>query len=102
MMPRSSNPPSKQTPVEAAVERMRRLVIAIFDYLEALYAAVRDGMIAGTSLETLQDEIRLDECSDLKNYAEWLRLNVAGVYRTLADQSYMLKRPDTAAPGDPR
>ena len=72
------------------------------DYLEALYAAVRDGMIAGKSLETLQDEIRLDECSDLKNYAEWLRLNVAGVYRTLADQSYMLKWPDTAAPGDPR
>jgi glyoxylase-like metal-dependent hydrolase (beta-lactamase superfamily II) len=72
------------------------------DYLEALYAAVRDGMIAGKSLEMLQEEIRLDEYSDLKNYPEWLPLNVAGVYRTLADQSYLLKRPETPAPGDPR
>jgi hypothetical protein len=72
------------------------------DYLEALYSSVRDGMIAGKSLETLQDEIRLEEYSDLKNYPEWLRLNVAGVYRILADQSYMLKRPETAAPGNAR
>ena len=59
-------------------------------------------MIAGKSLEMLQEEIRLDEYSDLKNYPEWLPLNVAGVYRTLADQSYLLKRPETPAPGDAR
>lgn len=61
-------------------------------YLEALYAAVRDGMLAGKSLETLQQEIRLDEFSDLANYEQWLPLNIAGVYRTLADQSYLPNR----------
>ena len=65
------------------------------DYLEALYAAVRDGMIAGKSLEALQNDIRLEKYSDLKNYEEWLPLNIAGVYRMLADQSYMLRRPET-------
>jgi glyoxylase-like metal-dependent hydrolase (beta-lactamase superfamily II) len=63
-------------------------------YLEALYAAVRDGMLAGTSLEALQQEIRLDEYADLRMYEEWLPLNVAGVYRTLLDQSYLDRRAD--------
>jgi len=64
------------------------------DYLESLYGSVRDGMLEGKSLETLRSEIRLDRFSDLKNYEAWLPLNIEGVYRILADQSYMLKRPD--------
>ncbi|WP_106476938.1 MBL fold metallo-hydrolase [Phytohalomonas tamaricis] len=63
-------------------------------YLEALYAAVRDGMLQGKSLETLQEEIHLDDYSDLAIYEEWLPLNIAGVYRTLNDSSYMDMRSD--------
>jgi glyoxylase-like metal-dependent hydrolase (beta-lactamase superfamily II) len=63
-------------------------------YLEALYAAVRDGMLAGSSLEQLQAEIRLPDYADLARYDEWLPLNVAGVYRTLVDMSYLDRRPD--------
>lgn len=62
-------------------------------YLEALYDAVRDGMLAGRSLAQLQREIRLDEFDDLANDEAWLPLNVAGVYRTLDDQSYIRRRP---------
>ncbi|WP_193162555.1 MBL fold metallo-hydrolase [Microbulbifer hainanensis] len=63
-------------------------------YLEALYAAVRDGMLQGKSLPTLQREITLPEYSDLKMYREWLPLNIAGVYRTLMDMSYFNLRSD--------
>lgn len=59
-------------------------------------------MIEGKSLETLQDEIKLDQYSDLKNYESWRALNIAGVYRILADQSYMLKRPEVPAPPEKR
>lgn len=67
-------------------------------YLEALYGEVRDGMIAGMDLPTLQRRIRLEEYSDLKMHREWLPLNVEGVYRMLADQSYLLMRPDVKQP----
>lgn len=63
-------------------------------YLEALYGAVRDGMLAGKSLQALQAEIRLPQYSDLRMYEEWLPLNVAGVYRTLMDMSYFNLRED--------
>ena len=61
-------------------------------YLEALYAEVRDGMLAGKSLETLQQDIKLDEFSDLKMYNEWLPQNIEGVYKTLNEQSYFDRR----------
>ncbi|ROO25765.1 hypothetical protein [Salinisphaera orenii] len=64
------------------------------DYLEQLYTRVRDGMLAGKSLATLQDEIRLPAFDDLRMYDEWLAPNIAGVYRTLNDRSYMDMRPD--------
>jgi len=63
-------------------------------YLEALYGAVRDGMLAGKTLETLQAEIRLPAYADLRMYDEWLPMNIAGVYRTLVDMSYFKLRPD--------
>ena len=66
-------------------------------YLEALYAAVRDGMLEGKTLETLQAEIRLPEYGDLRMYDEWLPLNVAGVYETLVETSYFNFRPDLDA-----
>lgn len=72
----------------------RAAVQHYLSYLESLYAAVRDGMISGKSLEQLQSEIRLDDYRDLKNYQQWLPLNVGGVYRVLADQSYLPQRPE--------
>jgi glyoxylase-like metal-dependent hydrolase (beta-lactamase superfamily II) len=65
-------------------------------YLEALYAAVRDGMLAGKSLATLQAEVELSEYSDLAMYDQWLPLNVAGVHRTLVNMSYFDRRMDIA------
>lgn len=67
-------------------------------YITELYDAVRNGMIEGKPLETLQSEIRLDAYSDLRNYEAWLAGNIAGVYRILEDRSYMLLRPEVPAP----
>lgn len=64
------------------------------DYIEQLYAAVLNGMQQGKSLETLQQEIRLDEFNHLSMYEEWLPMNIEGVYQDLIDQSYLHLRPD--------
>jgi hypothetical protein len=72
----------------------RKDVKRYLGYLEALYAAVRDGMLAGKTLKTLQAEIRLPDYADLRMYEEWLPLNVAGVYKTLVEMSYFNFRPD--------
>lgn len=63
-------------------------------YIEQLYSAVLDGMRQGKSLATLQQDIRLDAFNDLAMYEDWLALNIEGVYNDLADQSYLLIRPD--------
>tara|TARA_R100001530_G_scaffold70594_1_gene50018 strand:- start:362 stop:748 length:387 start_codon:yes stop_codon:yes gene_type:complete len=70
----------------------RKDVVRYLNYLEALYAEVRDGMLAGKSLETLQQDIKLDEFSDLKMYDQWLPQNIEGVYKTLIEQSYFDRR----------
>lgn len=75
----------------------RQDVKRYLSYLEALYAAVRDGMLAGKNLQTLQKDIQLEEYSDLKMYDEWLPLNIAGVYKTLVEISYFNFRPDINA-----
>lgn len=72
----------------------RQAVERYLGYLESLYAAVRDGMLEGKSLAALQNEIRLDEYSDLAMYEEWLPLNIEGVYNTLNDMSYFDMRSD--------
>ncbi len=66
-------------------------------YLEALYDAVRDGMLKGKTLKTLQAGIRLPAYSDLKMYDAWLPLNVKGVYDTLVRTSYFNFRSDLDA-----
>ncbi len=72
----------------------RQAVEHYLGYLEALYAAVRDGMLKNKSLATLQQEIRLDQYSDLSMYEQWLPLNIKGVYNTLNDMSYFDMRND--------
>ena len=63
-------------------------------YLEALYSAVRDGMLAGKTLTELQQSITLEQFSDLKMYNEWLTDNIKGVYQSLVDDSYFNFRAD--------
>ena len=72
----------------------REDVARYLGYLDALYAAVRDGMLEGKTLDTLQAEIRLPAYADLRMYDAWLPLNVKGVYDTLVEQSYFDFRPD--------
>ena len=66
-------------------------------YIEALYNAVRDGMVEGKDLKTLQAEIKLPDYKDLKMYEEWLPLNIEGVYNTLVNMSYFNFRSDIDA-----
>ena len=63
-------------------------------YMETLYSEVRDGMLAGKDLETLQREITLEEFRDLPRFADWRALNIRGVYEKLRDEDYLLRRPD--------
>ena len=49
-------------------------------YLEALYTAVIDGIHSGKTLAQLKNEIQLSQYSQLKNYDEWLPMNIEGVY----------------------
>ncbi|WP_323846523.1 hypothetical protein [Microbulbifer magnicolonia] len=55
---------------------------------------MRDGMLEGKFLQTLQAEIPLPQFSNLRMYEERLPLNVAGVYRTLQDMSCFNLRED--------
>ena len=64
------------------------------NYLEALYAAVVDGIHAGKSLEELKQSIKLDTYNNFKQYDEWLPLNIEGVYERLMEESGMGWRPD--------
>ena len=63
-------------------------------YLEDLYAAVIDGIHSGKTLAQLKNEIKLSQYSQLKNYDEWLPMNIEGVYERLMEESGMSWRPD--------
>jgi glyoxylase-like metal-dependent hydrolase (beta-lactamase superfamily II) len=66
-------------------------------YLEALYSAVRDGMLAGKDLATLQADIRLPEYKNLLMYEEWLPLNIQGMYDEFIDMAYFHRREGVKA-----
>lgn len=53
-------------------------------YLEALYEAVLQASRAGQSLEEMQRSIRLEAFSHFGQYAEWLPMNIEGVYRQIS------------------
>lgn len=63
-------------------------------YITTLYTAVKDGMLAGKTLKTLQSEITLPQYSHLKMYKAWLPENIEGVYNTLINDSYFNFRSD--------
>ena len=63
-------------------------VVNYLNYLKALYNGVRDGMLAGQSLEAIQASLTLNEYSHLAMFDEWRVQNIEGVYNTLIEQSY--------------
>ncbi|WP_208706591.1 MULTISPECIES: MBL fold metallo-hydrolase [Pseudoalteromonas] len=72
-------------------------VVSYLHYIEDLHAAVRDGMLAGKKLSTLQKEITLEKYSHLKMYQQWLPLNIEGVYNNLVEMGYFNFRSDIDA-----
>lgn len=63
-------------------------------YIQTLYSAVIDGIHSGKSLEEMKQSIKLSSYSDIKQYEEWLPLNIEGVYERLMEESGMGWRPD--------
>ncbi|MCC9660989.1 MULTISPECIES: MBL fold metallo-hydrolase [unclassified Pseudoalteromonas] len=72
-------------------------VVSYLHYIEDLHAAVRDGMLAGKKLSTLQKEITLEKYSHLKMYQQWLPLNIESVYNNLVEMGYFNFRSDIDA-----
>ena len=70
----------------------RKGVERYLSYLRTLYARVRDGMLAGQTLDELKKTLLLSEFRDLRMFEEWRPLNIEGVYRTLESESYLLTR----------
>ncbi|WP_345423264.1 MBL fold metallo-hydrolase [Halioxenophilus aromaticivorans] len=75
-------------------------VASYLDYLKALYAGVRDGMLQGQSLAQTQSSLTLSEFDHLKMYRQWLPLNIEGVYNTLMNTSYFGFRTDVPEPAE--
>lgn len=73
-------------------------VVAYQEYLEDLFNAVRDGMLTGNNLATLQSEIHLDDYRHLDRFDDWRPLNIKAVYETLLEQSYFHLRDGVVTP----
>ena len=56
------------------------------DYLQDLYDAVLAGARAGQSLDEMKASIKLETYKDWGRYAEWLPLNIEGVYQRVSLQ----------------
>ncbi len=56
------------------------------DYLQDLYDAVLAGARAGQSLDEMKAGIKLEKYKDWGRYAEWLPLNIEGVYQRVSLQ----------------
>lgn len=69
-------------------------VVRYLGYIEALQAAVVDGIHEGKTITDMKESIRLDEYKDFRNYEAWLPLNIEGVYERLVEESGMGWRPD--------
>jgi glyoxylase-like metal-dependent hydrolase (beta-lactamase superfamily II) len=64
------------------------------NYLQDLYNAVITGIHKGQSVDEIKQTIKLTNYSDLKQFKQWLPLNVEGVYERLMEESGMGWRPD--------
>jgi glyoxylase-like metal-dependent hydrolase (beta-lactamase superfamily II) len=63
-------------------------------YIEALHDGVRDGILAGRSLDRIRQDLTLAEFSDLKQFDAWRTENIEGAYHTLVDDHYLTMRPE--------
>lgn len=73
-------------------------VVVYQGYLTDLYEAVRDGMLAGDDLATLQSDIHLRDYQHLDRFEEWRALNIKAVYETLLEQPYFHLRNSVVSP----
>ncbi|MDO6512935.1 MULTISPECIES: MBL fold metallo-hydrolase [unclassified Neptuniibacter] len=64
------------------------------NYLQDLYDAVINGIHEGKSLDEIKQSVKLENYSDLKQFDQWLPLNIEGVYERLMEESGMGWRPD--------
>ena len=71
----------------------KRDVIRYLNYLEALYNAVIDGIHSGKSLEQIKQSTKLNKYRKLKQYENWLKLNIEGVHERLMEKSGLGWRP---------
>ncbi len=69
-------------------------IVAYLDYLESLQQVVVEGILAGKSLEQIQQTQALDRFSHLPFFTPWLKLNIEGVYERMMEESGMGWRPD--------
>jgi hypothetical protein len=69
-------------------------VVRYLNYLQDLYNAVITGIHKGQSVDEIKQTIKLTNYSDLKQFKQWLPLNVEGVYERLMEESGMGWRPD--------
>lgn len=53
------------------------------EYFEELRDLVAAGIADGDSLEEIQDDVTMDDYEDWANHAQWVALNVQGMYRML-------------------
>ncbi|MBS7671459.1 MBL fold metallo-hydrolase [Croceicoccus gelatinilyticus] len=68
-------------------------------YIEALHSGVLSGIIAGRSLEEIQQTLDLSAYSHLKQFDAWKDENIEGVYNQLVDDYYVTMRPEVPEPG---
>ncbi|MDG6080256.1 MBL fold metallo-hydrolase [Erythrobacter litoralis] len=68
-------------------------------YLEALHDGVLRGIIAGQSLEAIQNSLDLSNWSSLKQFDAWRDANIEGVFNQLIDDYYVTMRPEVPDPG---
>ncbi|WP_414828588.1 MBL fold metallo-hydrolase [Alteromonas sp. H39] len=67
-------------------------VSAYYEYIKTLHDSVLDGILAGKSLEQIQQSKPMAAYSSLKMYEEWVNLNIQGAYEQLVSRSYLKLR----------
>lgn len=67
-------------------------VRAYYGYIKALHDNVLDGILAGKTLEQIQQSNPMSAFASLKMYDEWVDLNIKGAYEQLLSRSYLKLR----------
>jgi hypothetical protein len=62
-------------------------VTAFREYMDDLWAAVKEAVRAGKTVEEAQAEIKLEKYADWSQFENWGPLNIAGAHRIFSQQS---------------